>query len=480
MKTSAYKKITLFTLLILSLLSTKCVNDLEEVPSAQYSPDNFLNSEKGLNTLLVSAYGQSQFQAFPGIIVNYLEEGPSDIFLQSGGGQNRNAQPLLDFTWNTEHPWIETVWQRSYRVIRDVNVFLDNMEEVEFTETDKDTRLGEAKFLHAFSYYWLYGWFGPVPIVRSQNDGLFPERATDEEMRSFIENELIEAADLLPSTQADYGRITKGAALAALTKFYLNTRQWQKCANTAEQVMDLDIYSLNPDYTTMFNVQNERNAENIYVHPTIRDVGHENHWMGIAFPPDYPIESNQQNFAAQSRYFDSFVNSFDEDDERRGLFLTEYTNSQGEHVQLLGNDNSRSFKYYDENSNAYAQGNDFVIIRYADILLARAEALNELNGPNQESIDLINEIRNRAGLTGSDEISLGDFASKQELKNHILEERAWEFYSEAKRRTDLIRHGQFIEQAVNRGKNAETYHKLYPIPQSEIEANPNLEQNPEY
>lgn len=119
----------------------------------------------------------------------------------------------------------------------------------------------------------------------------------------------------------------------------------------------------------------------------------------------------------------------------------------------------------------------FVYVRFADILLAKAEALNEKDGPNSESINLINKIRLRANAT---EIKAGDFSTKEELRDFILEERGREFYSEGLRREDLIRHGKFISGAVERGKDAKPHQILFPIPQRQIEANDKLVQNEGY
>jgi hypothetical protein len=109
--------------------------------------------------------------------------------------------------------------------------------------------------------------------------------------------------------------------------------------------------------------------------------------------------------------------------------------------------------------------------------LAKAEALNELSGPNQESVILINEIRDRAEL--GDKL-LTDFPTKESLRDHILKERRWEFWYEGHRRTDLLRMGKYISNAVSRGKSAQEKHKLFPIPQNEIDANKLMVQNPGY
>ena len=118
------------------------------------------------------------------------------------------------------------------------------------------------------------------------------------------------------------------------------------------------------------------------------------------------------------------------------------------------------------------------MIRYAGVLLNRAEALNEIEGPNQESIDLLNDIRRRAGAL---EFSLSDFPSKEHFRNVLLDERGFEFVAEGQRRMDLIRHGKFVSRAVSRGaENARDFMTRFPIPHNEIEANPNLTQNPGY
>ena len=138
---------------------------------------------------------------------------------------------------------------------------------------------------------------------------------------------------------------------------------------------------------------------------------------------------------------------------------------------------SLSGKYeFDPSAAGAAQGNDLPVVRYADILLSRAESLNELTGPTQEAIDLINLVRIRAGVVP---LTVGSF-TKETLRNALLTEREWEFYSESKRREDQIRQGRFISGAKARGKVAEPFHERFPIPLTEINANPKLQQNPGY
>src|SRR5690606_37182335 len=121
-------------------------------------------------------------------------------------------------------------------------------------------------------------------------------------------------------------------------------------------------------------------------------------------------------------------------------------------------------------------GNDLPEIRYADILLSKSEALAEIQWPSQEAVDLVNEVRARAGLIGDDAIALADFDDLQAFRDHLLNERAWEFYAESDiRREDLIRFGKFVSSAHERGKtNANETHIRFPIPQAARDADPSL------
>ena len=177
------------------------------------------------------------------------------------------------------------------------------------------------------------------------------------------------------------------------------------------------------------------------------------------------------NFATQYRMRSVFTNTFDvANDKRAILLIRSYVNQSNATVNLLATaDNVRSLKYWDNGTLGNHSGNDVPLIRYADILLSRAEALNEVSGPTQASLDLINLVRTRAGLGN---LTLAVATSKEILRDLILRERAWEFYSEGKRREDLLRHDRFISGAQARGITAAAAkHKLFPIPQAELDAN---------
>lgn len=462
-----------------------CQQTLEEEVFSEMAPGNYLNTQEGLNSLLTSAYASTQYK-----LLRFPAHLQTDLFMSGEawgiGGSWEGAVTgfYTNYTWTSTRFTFNAHWRDAYDAILYSNMVLENVENNIFTQEFKRYTKGEALALRGYNYYTLYDFFGPTVIhVSSTPEELNAARADDEDMQNRIETDLLDAIELLDEepNNGEYGRFTKGAAMGVLAKFYLNTKQWQKAADMAQQIMNLGVYKLLPDYTEVFSIANEGNDEIIWVHPadaTPQRVA--NNLVALTLPGNYAFNHpNQAAFAARVYFTDEFLDSFEEGDERAEFLLKEYINKRGNVVVGYGKDQNLVLKYgEDPNANGGEAGNDFPQIRYADIILTKAEALNELNGPNQESISLINEVRERADVSLLD---LNDFPSKESLRDHILQERHWEFYYEMKRRQDLIRHGKLISNARERGVvNAQDYHVLYPIPQSEMDANPNMEQNPGY
>lgn len=493
MKTNKYIYHIILSLLFAS--TTACTDFLEEKVYTEYEPSEMLKDQSGIDALLAGAYARSRIIEYVSRNYTYLmNEFPTDIAFETGGGLERDAAPFINFTWTEDNAFLNSFWGKMYEAIASANSVLNVTDGLESISTEKLKSIqGEARFIRAVSYYFLYNLFGTTPIIEIPKNaspdemeqiGKSTPRAEQGEFIKYLVDDLTFAAENLPIEEEPIGKATKGAALAVLTKLYLHEKNWESVATTAQKVMDLHYYSLYEDYKKMFTIEGENNKEYIYRAPCIAQSGYQNNYMPHAFPPDYPILTNWINFGAQFRTYSAFYDTFPENDARREILITHYTDQSGNEVELLRAedgtplDNVRSFKYWpDPNAVGEANGNDIVYIRYADILLCRAEALNELQGPNQESISLINEIRRRAQ---TDEISFADYPTKETLRDFILAERGREFFSEGLRREDLIRHGKFISNAIERGKNAKAHHILYPIPQRQREANINLGQNPGY
>jgi len=485
----------LIGMLVLVFSTAGCEKYLEEPVYSEMDPESLLATEAGVNSLLNSTFGELFLSGWDGKSRINLENWCTDIEWETDGGENLIATQMINFTWDASlaSNWLNNIlWLRPYRAIRNANLLLENIDRGTYDAARKATYLAEARFMRALAYVKMYSWFGPVPLRTSSDDPLELGRATDDAMKAFIESELqsVVAELPLPGDEANYGRPNRGAALATLCKFYLNTKQWEKAVDAANSIIALDTYRLYPEYGQLFRVENERNSEFILVFPQSPQGGGNNYING-ALPPGFQrspemgleFRSGWQNWAAQYRLYDRFYNSFTSADKRKNLIMTSYINGAGQTVSLLNDNNTRAIKFWpDPNAIVNEHGNDLPEIRYADILLAKAEALAELNWPNQEAVDLVNQIRERAGLVGDDAVLLTDFPGLQAFRDHLLNERAWEFYGEAGiRREDLIRFGKFVSSAHERGKtNARETHTRFPIPQDAIDADPSLEQNEGY
>ena len=471
---------------ILLALTACDENPLQEETFTTLSPGNFFNTAEDAEVVLNSVYGELRYSDITRDAVT-LQEVCTDIHIERFGGIFTFNQPIEDFVWTPSHNWLQNWWERRYRGIYKANTVLDNVPSIEMDEARKQEMLAETRFLRAFNYFLLYDLFGPVPLILTSETrvGDRPARATDEEIVSFIEDELRAASQVLPVSdppRQQYGRPTRGAALGILSKFYLMNKKWGEAASTAQEVIDLNVYDLftEGNRTELFSHLNQRDNEFIFVadmSDTPTNVTGDG-WLSHVAPDDYQWQYPPRIiFAAEYRIRSEFLELFDPEDERLDAFLFEFVNTSGETVQL-GEDNVRSFKFPEyPNQGISRSADDFPFLRYADILLTRAEALNEINGPNDESVELLNMVRDAAGVST---FTVGDFATAADFRDFILDERGREFHTEALRRQDLIRHGKFIEMAQDRGEPAQDYQVRYPIPQTEVERNSNLEQNEGY
>lgn len=479
------------------LIVSGCSDFLEEQVYTEFAADELLSSEEGIEALLVAAYGRST----PRIRERWhtFAAYPADDEVEAGGGYRGRVVPFEEFTVDAGNADLTNTWREIFEAIRNANSLLDNIDNVTTIPAEKVAALkAEATFLRAWNYSEAYDLWGPVPLITSTRDLRFEyAKATDEEMRTFIENEYRSAIADLPVDQAVVGRATKGAAQAMLGRFLMNTRQWSKAADVLQDVIDLGRYGLLDDVTTMFTVENEGNEELIFVFEANEFLS-QNAIMSHNYPPGY--QTDLRNWGAQLQLQRSFVETYHPDDQRalpwdpRGEFgpisfgwiCYEYINKSGDYINLMDPNagdrfHPRAFRYTPDESTANDEyyANDLVFMRYADVLLLRSEALAMIAGaPTQEAVDLLNQIRSRAQVPT---YTLADFPDLDSFIDAMLDERAWEFVTEGHRRRDLIRQGRFISGAQARGKtNASAHHVLFPIPLSEIDSNPLMVQNDGY
>jgi hypothetical protein len=398
-----------------------------------------------------------------------------------------NLHEINNYSIKSTNNYVARIWQGSYLGISRANIVLEKVPSISMDTALKAWILGEARFLRGLYYFNLVRLFGDVPLVTapvSANltpDEIYPFRSTVSKVYDLIIEDLTIAADKLPEKYTnpnDKGRATSGAALGMLSKVYLTTMEWEKAYSAALQVIESNVYALHPDYAANFKEANKNGIESVFEVQFYRKVTTENSQMVISGLPSIP-----GLFAAGVEIMlptADLLNSYDTNDYRKSVtFFDQYWQYTFDpHI----------WKYWDQvaykPSATSASGADFMVMRYAEILLIYAEALNEAGGgPSAEAYNAINKVRERARNGNTAALPDLDGLTQDEFRNAVFNERRHEFVNEGQRWYDLVRTGTLIE-SVKRAKgdhsNPTVFNNLFPIPQRERDINKNLTQNPGY
>lgn len=388
------------------------------------------------------------------------------------------------------------LWTASYSAINRTNTVIDRLPGIVMDETLKKRYIAEAKFLRAFHYFNLVRLYGDVPLVTKETtslENLQVERAKVEDVYALIEADLKEAETVLPAkyTGADVGRAAKGSAKGFLAKLYLTragttkgSPYWAQAAAKAKEVIDLGVYDLWANYGDAFAIANRGGKEFVFELQFLTDVrGHGfGRGYGVRGVAGYPGGTG----SGIARVTPSLFNLFAPTDTRRAVnFITSYLNgATNVTLSLLDPDPAKGIyfqKLWDRTAKTNGgEGTSFPIMRYSDILLMYAEALNEANSaPTPDALAALNRVHTRAGLSALTNLNYTQF------RDAVWTERRVEFVFENQRRFDLIRTGRLIdavkaETSFARNPTIQPFHLLMPIPQSEIDANPKLVQNQGY
>jgi starch-binding outer membrane protein, SusD/RagB family len=476
-----------------------CKGLLEEDPKDQVFVDNFFQTENDATAAVNSIYGilnaTSSAPTFGGV---YFSNYWVATGLASDEMENRLPAPDFDqlatFTHRPVNGVLYEFWSLAYKGINNANFAIEGIPLVNADPILKAERLGEAHFLRGMLYFDLVRWFGDIPLVLTLNGEVTPPRNTKEEVYAAIISDLQFAEQNLPESYSagnGLGRATKGAATGLLAKVYLTQGEWQKCVDQCDAIINSGKYGLYDDFAEAFRIPNENGKETLFG----IGFGTANNSISFWEAGQFNVRLlptklsgaipgvNAQGWQVATQHL---YDSFDPQDRRREVtLLTTITNVDGTtttvepHIQ----------KYWDK-VNEPAAGNtdhDFPYLRYSDILLMKAEALNELNnGPNAAAYDAVNQVRKRARFNGTTELNiLPDLTglSYQDFKDALLEERRHEFVAEGHRWFDLVRFGKLeaLVPLAKPGVQPQAFHSLFPIPQGEIDLNQNLlPQNPGY
>lgn len=451
-----------------TLLMTSCGDsffDLE--PASSVTIDKVYKTASDYNIAVIGCYAKLQSQV--NFYTECCEYRSDNLSLGAPTAGTQDRYDIDHFTEKPSNGILSSYWANFNNNVYRCNLLLDQIDGANFAENLKKQYKGEAMFIRALNYFNMYRIWGGVPATKhvvSAAEALKVARYSDEQMFDLIAGDLKEIVDnnYLPETysSADMGRATSGAAKALLGKVYLTFHKWTEAKDILSQL--IGKYQLVSPIAQVFNVDNKNNNEIIFAVHFNKEIEGEGHsyWYNLTNASD---DTNQTS---------SLLNTFPTGDARKDLI----TYVQVEKTVRLMN------KFYDTKSPTFKTvGNDQILLRYADVLLMYAEALNEIQYDASEgslALKYLNAVRQRAGISN---LTAKQLPSQEKFRKGILVERQREFPYEGQRWFDLVRMGFAKSVMAENGVEIKDYQLLFPIPQQEIEKVGNksiLWQNPGY
>lgn len=469
---------------------TGCTNDyldVEQTESISTKDMELFNNNEGATTFVNAIYNKFldwDMSSFSWIGLTSIASDDADK--GSSPGDTGSDKDVLDaLTYNASSPSINEVFTANYVGINRCNQALSIIPKLDKADSALRERLiGEAKFLRAFMYFTLVKTYGGVPIIdhlpnpSSDEDRIMQlTRKSPAEVYAFIEKDLNSAIVVLPVKSvysvAEKGRASKGAAYALLAKVSLYQKKWQQVVDNCNLVTG---YSIVPDYASMFKLSGENDAESIF---EIQGVG-SNPAKGIQ---GYSATQGARGNGGWGWGFNtpsqSLVNAYEAGDVRKNatIIFAGTTLYDGRVVPTTVENPRYNYKAYSSSyTDAWESDANIKYLRYAEVILMKAEALNEL-GQTSTAIPLLNQIRNRAGLGNT------TATSQAAVRTAIWKERRVEMAFEHDRFFDLVRTGQAAAAFTADGKTFVTgKHELFPLPSAFMKEASGLSQqnNPGY
>jgi hypothetical protein len=512
------KKI-IYTLLAASLLVTSCKQELDIInpnnPTVEIYWNSATDAEQGVNAVYSTLHR-------PGLVLwqwfyysTRSDEGYS-VSPDTRIPNNMDQFQITDYDFGHQ----QVVWRDNYVGIFRANQVLEFVPEIEMDATLKARLLAEAKFLRAYYYYNLANIWGNVPLMlKPSSPQDMPATSPQADVWAQVTKDLTEAVADLPTRYEgkDLGRATKGAANALLAKAYMQQRNWDAALAPLEWLVTGEgngLYDLMPNFADNFQVATENNRESVFeiqyafnpLEYTDDDVFTVDHNVGsplAQFTAPIPIgfsDANAHRWLVGEFEQENALN-LQRDPRLPVSLLYNYTHPGGpDSTMLYGRTFSSVIRPMDfervwfskflheetQTGEGFRSQNNYRFIRYADVLLMYAEVLNEL-GRTAEAYQYVDRVRQRAGLAPLTLAKPGlDQAS---FRKQIEHERITELSGEGHRWTDIVRFGYLESQAkVNELAQRDPAfnnfiigrHEFMPIPQRELDLNPNLDQNPNY
>ena len=491
------KKICNYIILLSFLFLASCEGFLTETPRSSIGGQNFFKTATDADVSVSAIY--SSIKGYYNSNIYYYGDISTEI-----ANNGETSASLDNGEYTAADPTFRSLWTLMYRTINYANVSIKNIPDVEMDNNLKNRYVAEARFLRALAYFELVRAFGGVPKITeptlNESNNNLP-RATADEIYDQIFDDLKYCENILPATynSSNIGRATSGAAKALMAKAYLQKGDFSNTLTKTKEIIASGIYELLPHLKDVFNVTKENGKEHIF---SIQFMGGSTESLGssisrtfasrnVEINPNGNAEPSYSGVATESLWYNSIPDHY----RKRLTIVAEFPSPYYPVITATGIAQAGPccMKYWDPLYTTRIGGDDanWMVIRYADVLLMFAEAENEMNGPTASAYEAINKIRKRArdedqdNVDDPDEIAeLPDLEglSKDEFRQAVWKEREMELCFEGHHRWDLIRTGRFVEvlNASGIASPVSETNKLFPIPHLEILANPNLEQNPGY
>lgn len=467
------KKIHLILPLLSStLLLSACEDRLFQEPQTSKVLSNFLRNETESEEYVNAVYANLQSNGLYGLYLPAFSEIQSDNTYDEVPANDDGIYGQLDqFTVIPSNGIVTAVWTQSYRTIQKANVVLNRIGSIAYTtDATRQARIGEMKFIRALLYVNLVRLYGDVPLVTQETtdpNAYFGQgRTASSQVYEQIKKDLTDAISVLPTTTAQPGRVVKTAAQTLLAKVHLTLKNYADAQTLLQAVVSSGQHTLMSNPADVFSISNENNKEIIFAVQFASGINGntEGSTMFQQFSPSGTVSGAKgHDLPTKSLY--AVYNSAD---KRKSAYLT--ATSAGI---------PWSKKLTQPTTAITDGGSDFVVLRYADVLLMLAEVQNELGNTSDASTNL-NLIRNRAGLSNATATTQSD------LRSAIDFERRLELVGEGHRWFDLLRSGNAVSvmnswfAANNIQITITSNNLLMPIPQNQINTDPSIKQNPGY
>lgn len=441
-------KIALTGTLLLSLAS--CSDSFfEQYPSNNVTEGNFYKTDEDFNQGVYACYDKMKTQM--AFYLNELAYRSDECYLESMAVSTQDRYDIDRFQEKSNNGIMKNIWNAWYNGIYRCNDVLGHMAGKTLVNGDKYR--GEALFLRSWWYFSLYRVFGGVPVtttVVSPADAKNIARCSDEDMYNRLTEDLTEAIALLPEKRSkEVARVTKIAAQALLAKVYLTFGKYPEAQKVLEDAMTDTGYGLMATTAQVFDISNKMNKEIIFAlyYNKTNDHGH-----------GYWYSTNTNVLADVRNPTPEFKAIYSAEDNRLNLINT-YTK--------ITNSLYAMTKWMDTYDAQFTQqvGNDFPLLRYADVVLMYAEALGQ-QGNISGALTYLNKTRKRAGLA---ELTEAEVADKKAFIQELADERGREFALEGQRWFDLVRLDLAVDFFKARGYSVDSHNLLFPIPQDQIE-----------